>query len=279
MIPILELSTRTRHSSDNAAEISPKENVRALRNAQHALILIHGFANSEVNASASYAKFVYNVDKFLYNGTLKDTVTVFGFHWPGSSRVPVYNFLSYTLRPGVATRAGSMLGDALYRLPPTHRVTLVAHSLGCRVLLAAMTQLQTNIDNDIDCEQPQRGPRVSAVHLMAAAVPVGECAADDVFKFHHPGTHYQVLHSTRDKVLWAGFPAGQFPFGGRASAVGRRGQPFDRWDSCESTGLDHGDYWPSLRTAQLVQQSVLPLANRTLPQHPTPRRDLPTRPD
>jgi hypothetical protein len=267
MSAIHRLSVRSGSTKDVASLICPVSSVEALKASRRALILVHGFANSEMAATSSYEGFVRRIDDLVWPRSLQDVTKIFGFHWPGDSRIPLVNQLTYSLRVPVATAAGIMLGELLRSVPKLCHVTLVAHSLGCRVALKALTVLSSKAADDP--WRPERsGPIVDAVHLMAAAVPSSEILSEDVFDLANQKIY--VWYSWRDLVLAAAFPAGQLPFGGPRRAVGSQGEPVDRWTGRAYTGLGHGEYWPK---ADVVKN--VPTALGLTVRHDLPERALP----
>lgn len=60
-------------------------------------------------------------------------------------------------------RIGRQLGDALRRLPGRPEISVIAHSLSCRVALEAMRSF---VDDSLD-----RACQVSKICLRAATVP------------------------------------------------------------------------------------------------------------
>jgi Pentapeptide repeats (8 copies) len=142
-------------------------------------------------------------------------------------------------------------------------VVLVAHSLGCRVLLAALEWL-------LHTQDSVREPHVLTALLLAGAVPVGECVYPHRFTTRLPGACYVILHPHRDQVLRWFFAPGQFAFDQLAQAVGRYGRPEShRWDQRISTGLGHGRYWPSPVAATHLVRALSPLGLHLLPTLPT----------
>ncbi|MEV4512282.1 alpha/beta hydrolase [Dactylosporangium sp. NPDC049525] len=255
------LSVRAGQSRDPALAVSG-EGVAALRRSHRAVIMIHGFANSPAVAEQSYERLVAALSDNLWPTRPDRLAGFFGFHWPGDHRLPVVTQLSYATRVPAATASGQALGRLLADLPRTTEVILVAHSLGCRVLLAALEWLMSQASG--------HGARISGVYLLAAAVPVGECASPQRFAARHPDSRYVVLHSHRDRVLGLTFGPGQFLFERIAQAVGRYGAPDgDRWDQRVATGLGHSGYWRSPLIAERVARAVSPFGLHLLPVLPS----------
>jgi pimeloyl-ACP methyl ester carboxylesterase len=125
--------------------------------------MIHGFANSQAAAEQSYRRLPARLAEYLWSREPAHMADFLGFHWPGNHRLPTVTQLSYASRIPAATNAGQAFGRLLATLHPSHEVILVGHSLGCRVLLAALEWM---------VRAATSGPRISAAVLLAAAVPV-----------------------------------------------------------------------------------------------------------
>jgi pimeloyl-ACP methyl ester carboxylesterase len=125
-------------------------------------------------------------------------------------------------------------------------VTLVAHSLGCRVALETVKSIRREGGT-------YRGARIRALCLLAAAVPTDLCEGDrSPFTETLADCKEHVLHSTRDRVLLLAFGTGQFAYGEKGIAAGLRGAPLHRWYRTMSTGLGHSRYWSSYDVAEHV---------------------------
>ena len=254
------LSVRAGQSRDPAIAVTGA-GVAALGRTRRAVIQIHGFANSPDRAEESYGRLATGLVDNLWPTEPDRLAGFFAFHWPGDHRSPVITQLTYASRVSAATASGQALGRLLADQPRSTEVVLVAHSLGCRVLLAALEWL-------LD-QEAGRGPRISAAFLLAAAVPVGECLPPERFAARYPDARYVVLHSHRDRALSLAFGPGQFLFDRMAQAVGRYGRPeVDRWDQRVPTGLGHSDYWRSPHVAERVARSLSPFGLHLLPTLP-----------
>ncbi|HEY2794737.1 MAG TPA: alpha/beta hydrolase [Micromonosporaceae bacterium] len=257
MIEIHELTVRDGTSGDPSLNVDGA-GIPVLESSRRAVILIHGFANKPAQAEESYARLATALVDALWPTRPQGLATFFGFHWPGNHPFPLVNQLTYSSRIPAATNSGHALGRLLAHLPRTTEIVLVAHSLGCRVLLATLEWLITN--------EPDTGPRISAAYLLAAAVPVADAVGPARFADRYPGARYEVLYSHRDHALGLAFAGGQALFDHRAEAVGRNGMPDrDRWDRRIDTGLGHSHYWRSPRTARSVAHSLSPFGLHLLP--------------
>jgi len=262
MINLYPLSVRAGQWRDPTLTVRG-DGVAVLQRTRRAVILIHGFANSQARADESYVRLAAGLADNLWLPRPERLARFFGFHWPGDHRLPVISQLTYSSRVGAATASGHALGRQLANLDPDVEVMLVAHSLGCRVLLAAFEWIVEQADG--------AGPRITAAFLLAAAVPVGECVPPERFAARHPGVRYVVLHSHRDRALMLAFRPGQFFFDQMAQAVGRYGLPErDRWDQRIPTGLGHSAYWRSPLIAQTVSRALSPFCWHLLPELPQP---------
>lgn len=220
------------------------------------LVLIHGFNNTDSEASEAYLGFRRRQNEIFSPPDPATFEHRFGdAFWPGDadwwSFLDSVDFLVYPSAVHTSVHAGAELASALLRMPNLEQVDFIGHSLGCRVTLETLLVLRG-----------RALPRVRRVVLMAAAVPSEMLEPGG--KFYNlltamaaEGTVIDVLHSMQDTVLHYAFPPGQSLAGGRegsARAVGRygpsplmpgyRGTLTDR----EIGGAKHGDYWGHSRT-------------------------------
>jgi pimeloyl-ACP methyl ester carboxylesterase len=231
------------------------------------LILIHGFNTTEAEAEERYRKFQDELSGALA-GRLGLVGEVWEFHWPGNHPIPEMSDLSYGPRVPIATLSGRELADYLAGLGSHQAVNIVAHSLGCRVALAAIQEIRRMHDNGA-----YNGATIGQVFLMAAAVPVLFCQATREFPTPAPGSSEHVLYSRRDLILLAGFRLGQRDLGEPGNAVGRNGEPIYRWSTRSDMRIDHGDYWTASRVARIIGAIFKPGTWRSLPQQGLPRAD------
>ena len=122
-------------------------------------ILIHGY-NNDMPGGGSYQQFLAN----MRQDTLDEAGDIVEFYWPGDK----WNFLGYGIAVLRATLSGQRLQKFLaaqFSSAPLH-VTIIAHSLGCRVALET-----------IAAANAKGKPQFAALNLclMAAAVPIGCC--------------------------------------------------------------------------------------------------------
>lgn len=241
-----ELSVRTScvggDVKDEIEELGPPPPVQGR---SQVAILIHGFNNTRKAARNSYQDLFDNLEESL-PGIGDDPEGRFrGFHWPGDANLGPVSFVSYPVEIGDAKKSARSLARFLRRLrgPGIQdfvQVDIVAHSLGCRVILETMTEL---LGDGVSYPVVFRD-----VCLMAAAVPL--YMVDDGAELR-PGAELPrrlvVLHSYADLVLAGAFPLGQ-TLGGEGffpGALGRYGPPpgLPLPGGTRMPGLGHTKYW------------------------------------
>lgn len=230
------------------------------------LLLVHGFANTEDQAHSAYEKFITGLmsesDSFPASWG-----AVCEFHWPGDyPGSSLMSYATYSERVPVAGFSGERLARFLHEDPAMTRdqeLFIVAHSLGCRVVLEALREISLIKDYD--------GPVVREVALLAAAIPVEDCVlGSGEFQPLRDGREH-VFYSPDDGTLHRAFELGQRAAGERGDAVGREGMPDPRWQSRFRTALDHSDYWGDRHFVAVGVSSILgfgpvPLPERFLPE-------------
>jgi pimeloyl-ACP methyl ester carboxylesterase len=240
------------------------------------VILVHGFNNSTSEATESYGSMIGQLHRNLPAGGLTRLGPIWEFHWPGdqaSRSLPVAMIKGYKKSLAEVERVGELLAQFLARRPRWQRVSIVAHSMGCRVTLEALKHARVYAGSGT-----YPGARIRGILLLAAAVPVRQCRLDE------PALHYatplsgcaeRVLYSRSDLVLRCAFPLGQ-PLRSpeRGPAVGLTGDPALRWRSRSPTGLGHGDYWKSPRVATEIAVRLGIRAIQSAPIEPLPETRL-----
>jgi len=229
------------------------------------IILVHGYNVSEENAKKAYRKFEENFSK--YSSQLsKLNKAIYWFMWPSDKLFlsPLFYFKTVT----TAQTCGERFAEYLNKLnlistsnePP--RITLIGHSLGCRLLLEALKKtIKTNFRLE--------------VFLMAPAVPVSMVRPDQPLNPSISSTEkYRILHSRKDSVLNKFFGIGQAMAGeGFDEAVGLKGNPNQGvWSNTKETTYDHSGYWGGEESAEWIaaQLGVLKTVSRNLKlQRPT----------
>ncbi|MFF1563790.1 alpha/beta hydrolase [Streptomyces sp. NPDC058293] len=253
----------------------------------HLVILIHGFNVNGEEANVSYVKFRRELRSALSLGHEEVLGAFWEFHWPGDHPFKPVSTVTYSARIGAAESAGERLAEMLKKLSATQEVTLIAHSLGCRVALETVRRVLSGNYN--------RGARVRNVFLLAAAVPVHDCAARGRYSGEARDPEH-VFYSDRDEVLISAFKLGQYPYhpSAKDEAVGQHGWPWLRWKTATRTRLRHGGYWSSRRVAREIvmlmearhgrllpdrgyASSGLPLQEREVISRTIPERALPVR--
>ena len=162
-----------------------------------------------------------------------------GVLWPGDWILPAVN---YPFEDGVASSAGRLLAGFINRwLASARSVSLVSHSLGARVVLAAIAGSTR---------------RIKRACITAGAVNAG-CLTEEFAAASANCDSIVTLSSRSDKVLQFAYPPGDLladaldpdhPPG--ESALGRGGPhtPFASWvrayEIADADGYDHSDYMP-----------------------------------
>lgn len=252
-------------------------------NCQNILILVHGFNNAERVAEQSFGLFYSRLEEhFSLSNSAPDAVAY--FHWPGnyyrgSARLA---FAWYHIDVLRAREAAAQLAQYLTEISNSmpRRVTLVGHSLGCRLILETLTMLAS----------PNPNLKIDLISLMAPAVPVALVERADPARRPAGALNATVIeprqvlkfHSWRDLALSGGFPIGQLnayrylgPNGevietqAYAEAVGLLGRPSDVGTSIPTTN-GHSDYWGDVRTAADLRSALDPRYFSLPAPHQTP---------
>ncbi|NEQ35413.1 MAG: alpha/beta hydrolase [Okeania sp. SIO3I5] len=229
------------------------------------IILVHGYNVSEEGATVAYKKFEKNFSK--YSSQLsKLNKAIYWFMWPSDKLFlsPLFYFQAVKK----AKICGERFAEYLNKLnlistnnqPPS--ITLIGHSLGCRLLLEALKKtIKTNLKLEI--------------FLMAPAVPVSIVKPDKPLNPSISSTEkYRILHSRKDGVLNKFFGIGQAMAGeGFDEAVGLKGNPNTGvWSNTKETTYDHSDYWGGEESVEWIasQLGILKTVSRNLKlQRPT----------
>lgn len=267
--PQREISTRACDKAGpllETARVTPENLLHASDDPY--LLLIHGYANSREDAHAGYCKLTARL-------TADWRARVVHVFWPGDGieregdytavpwLYPITKKLSYSWQPERATESARLIAKAIAAAIRHRRdirkhegrpgralaIHVVAHSLGCRLTLQMLRDLDALLDaSDVELE-------IRMAVLMAGAVPLtllhdrGPLAAAlDVPR------RVVIYHSKRDRALGSVFRLGQvyesirpfLPFTRSRQALGRRGiaEVLGRREVYH-TGIGHGDYWPS----------------------------------
>ncbi|MAN79011.1 MAG: hypothetical protein CMM77_10565 [Rhodospirillaceae bacterium] len=263
------------------------------------LVLVHGFKNSRRDAWDRYEEFLDQVLK--YAGGIPGELSIRGFTWPGDANfgpVSFAGFLSYPVEVRDARMSARRLAYHLATLTgPEGRpveISLLGHSLGCRLILEALANL-VGQDKDRQRDGDEDGPRVPVntifiriVGLMAAAVPV--VLVEEGGRLEEPSRiagKRLVFHSSMDQVLRFAFPAGQIlshqirledqPY---LNAVGLYGEPVGFGEGRESLYPNsHGDYWGDYRIASRIANEFGAAVIRELKHRETETYQIPEMPE
>lgn len=275
------LSVREKcEGGDVAAELTELPN-SWLGGASHIILLIHGFNNDVNEARDAYTRLTSRLpDRFPKVGW---------FYWPGDADLGWFDFLDFISYPTEipdAQESAVHLADALKRLArndPGIEVTLVGHSMGCRLIAECVHLLAGH---------PAECPIIKALLFMAAALPVELAEPNQLLgqSLRALAPNGYVFHSTADNVLQFAFPAGQtlaavmgYEDDIYLEPVGRNGNPenlfLQRPENCP--GNHHGDYWSDTKViARLCEigNAVIPRTTEVRTEPPlrnTLRRSLP----
>ena len=233
---------------------------------QQLMIFVHGFNVTQDDAAASLAGFHRRLSDYSRSST-RQLPSAWAFYWPGDHQVRLLSAATYAARVDTTQLAGELLGKLLTKLQPDRQVVLVGHSLGCRVVLEALTYIAN------ERVAGTQSAQVIGVCLMAAAVPVKRCTgAEEPYRSAVITGPIHVLHSRNDCVLHRIFPQGQLIKGEfKGEAVGLNGGPPERWAQLHDTGLGHGDYLTDLRAIAEVARIIDPTLPRYFTARPLPK--------
>lgn len=210
----------------------PEQNLVARAAGRDILFAAHGFNVNFRDGARSLGR----LDEMLQ---LPPSAFYVGVLWPGDFWVPVVN---YPFEGSDAKDSGRRIAEFCNRrLGDARSISFVTHSLGARVALEAVTNLNR---------------KARAVCLMAAAVD-DNCLTSEYATAFANAEVISVLASRMDRVLRLAYPLGdpiadilnlgQSPFRG---ALGRKGPPqpigatVPPWQIPDNDGYDHGDYLP-----------------------------------
>jgi hypothetical protein len=234
----------------------------AINAGKRIVLLVHGFNVPILGARDSFQRFerhLENLDRRTFDHErlrrLKEDCC--WVTWPGDSWVPFARGIAYWRKVGIARAAAVAFADYLRGLISVKQrpeIIIIAHSLGCRMVLEALRAIDRPI------------PAMTVV-LMAAAVPVEMIeAGGHLAETRAVVEDQRVLYSEWDTVLANLFAPGQW-----AAARMGRDIPIKRYEAVGSRGLpkqgawtrrrqmllhDHGHYW-SEETAAFIVASWL----------------------
>lgn len=226
---------------------------------RHLVLLVHGYNVSEKEADAAYDVFEQHQRSLLAwpSEIYAPDRRVVRVYWPGNAELGPLSFLFFMHSISHAKQSGEYLADALEQAAASGQLTVdvVAHSLGCRVVLEAIAALQA-------------GTRVRFERLVffAAAVAIHKIEVDGKQRLaleycQHVEEGALSLYSGKDIVLSAAFPAGETLTPGHEgimpTALGHAKwcspHPLPKLDQRENASADHSDYWGKDGKAGRVQ--------------------------
>lgn len=271
-----ELSVREAGRKAGGPVVDARDRPAAWMDGAHrAVLLVHGFNNNVDEARAAYRQFRAH----LPQGTWR----LGEVQWPGDADfgfLQWFDFLSYPTEIPDAEHSADRLAKFLVRLAranPTLELTLVGHSLGCRLILEMLDRFAGGASNPV--------PAIRHILLMAAAVPVALSEPGKRLQKAGSRAHERlVLFSPADLVLGLAFPAGQlaarvlkYEDAVYFEAVGLHGHPesFASETPLQACGNGHSDYWKDERAAAYLAQKLGAAVShrlnaRCLPKHQTP---------
>lgn len=226
---------------------NPPIRLEDLAHSPELTFLLHGFAVNERKGRISLRNFaeLLRADLSALDGD------VIALLWPGDDRLSP---ITYSLEERDADTTARMLTQLIVRtLRPVRPVNFIAHSLGCRVVLETMRQLQV------------QGLRAEQVVLMAGAVDADALAQSPRYREAvRAAKRVAVLSSRRDRVLKVAFPVGDFLasflFGGDTSRalglIGPRNAAHEvvprsvfSTKIADQADVGHHDYLPDEKTS------------------------------
>jgi hypothetical protein len=292
MAEIGELSVRKEPAGGAVADNVQVQGAVRPEGRRSLVLLIHGYANSQKQASGSFDSCISNLETAASQSNSNLISPIFKFYWPGDTKLPVISQLSYPWEIGPAVDSAAKLSTFLQGLAGPGatpvEVHLVSHSLGGRVVLEILKHFVAAGANS--------PVLFRSMSLMAGAVPVR--MAGDSKQLLRPALipeKRQVLFSSSDLVLMIAFRLGETVAGEGffPEAVGTHGHPNGMWQQQNLKGYEHWDYWPSALAALYLGSfldlpvpvppppNMIPLRagpdERSLPQSDIPARALQAR--
>ncbi|GAA4213252.1 hypothetical protein GCM10022289_45160 [Pedobacter jeongneungensis] len=258
-----ELSLRNDHLSGRLSTDIRQHGTLPL-DSRPIIILVHGFNNNYKQAMDSFDAFLANLKRSTATSSMPKSIC--RLFWPGNLTNALASKLSYAQQVPKSLRCAAMLSDYLVDLAkakPDTPIILIAHSLGCRLVLETILHAESRY--------PEMAGRFRLSILMAAAVP-GFMVNDRygrLYPVRLSEKKFFGLHSNSDNILRVAFPAGQtlagegfFP-----SALGLKGNPKSFWSAGDcATGLTHGDYWQDQENSAVISTTMGQSSKRHLPQ-------------
>lgn len=272
----IELSVRMASGDEVAPAIAGEERLRN-SDASHILFLVHGYNNSHKDAEDSYKLFIDNLlESIRRGGSRNGPDLVAKFHWPGDVSTMLGTTAGYPLditNARTAAERVAALFNRLVRARPALRITLVGHSMGCRLILEALKR-----------HGQQQLAAVGVVGLMAAASPVEFCERNGrLFPTGQPPRHMLKFFSEQDSVLQFAFPLGQWlayqwqiEDDNYSRAMGRHGDPPEFGRTISRPQNKHGDYWRDDAIPRHIMLAIDPTTRLDTAGHELASRSLNT---
>ena len=232
-------------------EVSARPKVsdeRALEQAQHLVLLVHGYNNDTEDAQKAYNGF-HARQRDLAGGERYGIGRTFvEVYWPGDAAWGIVSFLFYMGSIKHAIQTAGRLADYLAEhTRNSARIDIVAHSMGCRLATELLRALK---DRPIP-------PQIERIVFMAGAIPTFMLQHRTPPRRLRPSYDRVLregarsLYSGADMVLSFAFPAGQTLAPGAEgflpTALGHAEWtdttvPYNL-DQQQNPGAGHGDYW------------------------------------
>ena len=220
----------------------------AVKQAQHLVILIHGYNNDAQAAKQAYDGFHARQRDLAGGARYGIGLTFVEVYWPGDAAWGFASFLFYmgSIKRAIQT-AGLLAAYLAGNIGNLVRIDIVAHSMGCRL---ATELLRALVNQPIT-------PQIERIVFMAGAIPTFMLEQRNPPRRLRPSYDQMLrdgarsLYSGADRVLALAFPAGQSLAPGEEgflpTALGHA-----QWtdptipnnlDQQQNPGAGHGDYW------------------------------------
>ncbi len=232
--------------ADLAASASSAAVSRRLAHERDPVFVIHGW-NRQSGLSAEDSHSLISRVNGLIGGVSERFFTVY---WPADVR-HYWDAVRLSL-PTAKAFADFMLARGIWS--DKRSITIIAHSLGCRVALETLRELKART-------QGQARRHNLRVLLMAAAIPVAQATPGAaLFAPSTMADAVDVYYSPTDEVLLTLFGAGQ-----RLAGTGETGQavglfggpPSGPWAARRwMQWYRHGSYWKGAEMAREVERAI-----------------------
>jgi pimeloyl-ACP methyl ester carboxylesterase len=243
----------------------------------HLLILVHGFSNDVKTGKENYDTFVPFLMPGLLDGGSAVPDAIARLFWPGDEAADLGEALKAYGYPDDVTNAkaaAARLDDFVRRMQSlgVQTVSIIAHSLGCRLVLELLRLLGTSAPN----------LRFGIVSLMAAAAPTALVGpGGSLLPAQLPTWQVLKLFSEWDVILRILFPAGQWASSVAGvepeyydEAIGLHGNPAS-FATGKQRSHGHSKYWSDETAADYFLAAVDPTYVMPRPAAEIASRDLP----